>query len=246
MVTIDSVHIRLPINQQAISISPPKGAILAEPEKIEVIDSAPVQVIDIAGARVTGMAKVKAHEARVNKVDLVRAGTQTKAAFMLREPRTWMSGLRFMGGISMPLLGDLLFRLGTIFVYFVLLWSLSAARRALPSNQCITIARNSALAIVVGAVSLPVLGLANRLPFSLISNAVVLECALAGSLALLAAGTLVVWPAAAWRVTPKAPRPPDGWLRRCLLWIPPPLRWCLLWVLLPAILSAIYLGTLHV
>ena len=202
-VSIDSMPFRLLLSQQFLRVLPPVGTGEDSPEDLRVIDSSGIQVLDVTGAWRT--------KAADNEIDLHLPSRAVTVAAVVREPgQGWMTGLRATGGMIIPFPGGLLLRLGSLFIYFVLLWSLARARLALPASRRVAVARNAVLTVVCGLAALAVLGFCYELTFTLIHSPVLQGPVQAGPLGLLMAGIVVLWPAACWRVTPADPLPPPG------------------------------------
>lgn len=205
-VTITSTQFRLLLDQQYISVVPPATSTEDIPVYLDVMDSSGVQVLDITGASLTSTAK--------GDTDLLRGSSAT--TMELREPgRNWTTGLRSIGGIALPVLGNSLRRLGSIFVYIVLLWSLTKASKDFGQRDDVAVSRNAVCTIVAAFTALSILEFCYQLIFEILPSPNLRSPALAGPVGLLVAGAVVMWPAACWRVTPAKDRdkPEHPWLK---------------------------------
>ena len=196
-VTITSTPFRLMLNQQYIRVNRPAGPTEGSPESIQVVHSSGVQLLDITGGTLTSTAK--------GDTDLLRGSSAVTA--VLREPgRNWTTGLRSIGGIILPVVGGPLQRLGNIFAYIVLLWSLTKAStdfanagRDLRSD--VAVSRNAVSTIVGATIALSILEFCYSLMFEIFPSDL-LGRVVAGPVGLTVAGTVVLWPAACWRISP--------------------------------------------
>ena len=195
IVTISSVPLRLPLDQQLIAVSKPRDMVSAAMDSVQVRGkSSAIQVLNVSGARLLLAQRQK---------DVLRRSSSAAIVALLREPgQTWTTGLRAMGGRTIPLFGGLMLRLGSIFVFIVLLWSLAMAGRKLPDNPVIAVGRNAVAVIVGGFSALAVLNLSYQIIFDLAKDNMLQFSALAGPVGLLIGGVLVLWPLACWRIKP--------------------------------------------
>ena len=203
IVTISSAPFRLSLDQQYIRVAPPTGLMNGSPEDLQVKSSSAVQVLDVSGARRISISK--------DDTELLRPSSSVTAEAVLREPgQNWTTGLRAMGGITLPIAGGLLARLDSMFVYIVLLWSFAKAAKEWPGNQVLAVGRNAVSTIVGALVAMAVLSFCYQLIFELISDPKLRAPALAGPMGLLTGGVVLMWPAACWRVTPPDENAPDA------------------------------------
>ena len=202
-VTISSTPLRLSLDQQLLSVMKPSGKVLVSVESVQVRDeSSAMQVLDISGARRVFVQP---------DTEMLRRSSSAVTDALLREPgQAWTTGLRAMGGRTVPLLGGLMLRLGSIFAYIVLLWSLARSGQALPGNHVVAVGRNVVAVIVGGFIALAVLGLSYQMIFDLVRDPAQKAAALAGPTGLLTGGALVLWPVACWRVKPHDAAAPHG------------------------------------
>ena len=203
-VTITSLPFRLLLGQQYIRVGPPAGTTDAPAGDLEFAYPSGLQVLDVAGARLTSTAG--------GSTDLQRGDSAVTAT--LRETgANWTTGLRSVGGTGLPVIGGPLQRLASSLVYMVLLWSLSRVCRSLPALRrdvrSVVLASRKAVGAVVGAlIALAVLGLAYELMFEFLPRGT--GPLLAGPTGLALAGAVVLWPVACWRVAPAGNRRTGG------------------------------------
>lgn len=149
--TISSSPFRLMLGQQYIRIAPPAGLAAGVSGGLQFTDSPGIQLVGITGARVTS----------ADGGDTVLLRSNSAMTAVLREPgRNWTTGLRAVGGITLPVVGGALQRLGSIVAYLVLFWALSKVSRDLPLGRpdlraAVAVSRNAVGAIVgaLGALS---------------------------------------------------------------------------------------------
>jgi hypothetical protein len=171
-VTVRSDPLRLYLHRQQLTVLAPDVAHGKPPVQIDL--SAP------PGAEVTDLSALDMRHAADGLVDLVPAkdsGGSPAMTFTLSEAgsgRSWQDGLRGVGGITIPLLDPLLSRLNSLFVYAVLWWGLSAAKRRLAElgiddGGVIEVARRVICAIVVALTAVAGISFAfdvTRTPFT--------------------------------------------------------------------------------
>jgi hypothetical protein len=197
---VSSRPFRLQLDQQYLYIAPPDPQSAALTETIQVKDAGPFQLINLSGAQRTSVTNKNGM--------LLRRDSDAPATAIVREPgQAWAAGLRAVGGIYVPVAGQLVLRLAAIFIYLVLLGGLSRASRDLPAIRILAVSRNAVLIITGGFAALAVLSSCYAVIYELAYKTVADAPALAGPLGLLMAGIAVLWPAACWRVRPADPRP---------------------------------------
>ena len=140
-------------------------------------------------------------------IDDQRSGGDVRAT--LREPgANWTTGLRSLGGVSLPVIGGPLERLADSVTAIVLLWALwRICQNLLPLRRdvrAVALAGMNAARVLVGAlIALVALGFAYNLMFEFRPQGTG-PWLLAGPAGLALAGAVVLWPVACWRVGPAA------------------------------------------
>jgi len=196
--TISSSPFRLMLDQQYIRIAPPAGSAGSVSGDLQFTDSTGIQLVGITGACLKS--------ADGDDTVLLRGASAMTA--VLREPgRNWTTGLRAVGGITLPVVGGALQRLGSIVAYLVLFWALWKVSKDLPLGRpdlrrVVVTSRNAVGAIVGALGALSVLEFCYQLVFGLRPQRMLLAPELAGPVGLMAAGAVVLWPVVCWRVTP--------------------------------------------
>lgn len=196
--TISSSPFRLMLDRQFIRIAPSAGSARSVSGGLQFTDSPGIQLVGITGARLTS--------ADGGDTVLLRGGSTMTA--VLREPkRNWTTGLRAIGGVTLPVVGGALQRLGSIVAYLVLLWALSKVSKDLAQTRpelraTVAVSRNAVGAIVGALGALSVLEFCYQLVFGLHPQRALLAPELAGPVGLMVAGAVVLWPVFCWRVTP--------------------------------------------
>ena len=233
-VTVQSYPFRLYRHRQQIDVFMPNLGNGQPPPQIHV--AAP-------GLQVSNPARLTVHDVGNGSAGLATAngfdGYQPMT-FTLSEGNSgqgWQDGLRGVGGITIPFADPLLSRLGTLFIFFVLLWSFGAAGRKLAERRIedggiIDVARKAIWTVIVALAMVAVIGFAFDVSPSQVPSgdqADLRAWIAAGPLGLLVGGAALVWPAACWRQS-RAPRARmenvdrrrlvvPVWLLRALPWV---------------------------
>jgi hypothetical protein len=217
-VVVSSDPVRLYLNRQLITIMPPAGMAAHVPEKIQVRAPA-VQILAESGVRLDGVAK--------DEADLHRGATLTDITVSADRSSglDWLTGLRGIGGIIIPVADGFIWRLGNLFYYAVLLWALVIIRFALPCSRLAEVSRNIVFTIVAAMATVALLALMVDVGTALFRAPILRGEAAAGPLALLVAGAALVWPVACFRTGRGRGRTPRRRPRTapCLAWLTYPL-----------------------
>ena len=196
-VTIASNRFRLFLSQQYVEVHQP-GDQDDPTGGVQFTYPSGLQVLNVHGASLTSTGK--------GSIDDQRSGGDVRAT--LREPgANWTTGLRSLGGVSLPVIGGPLERLADSVTAIVLLWALwRICQNLLPLRRdvrAVALAGMNAARVLVGAlIALVALGFAYSLMFEFRPQGT--GPWLAGPAGLALAGAVVLWPVACWRVGPAA------------------------------------------
>jgi hypothetical protein len=204
-ITVKSLPFRLYMKDQYIFLGNAPGVSVGGKDQIHVTASS-LQVSDTSGAVVNS---VTGGDASLRRLGDSAGMTLSEGG---AEAQGWLDGLRGIGGIEIPVAGQLLFLLGSFFYYILVLWSLAAVPREFPGGRAVVVAHKTALIIVTALAAVAFIGLALDLSTTLFHGSDKHDYVTAGPLALLLAGTAVLWPVACARVTSASP-PGIGWPR---------------------------------
>jgi hypothetical protein len=190
-VTVSSAPFRLYLQQQYLEVDRPSGVRVGGRDQVRV-DMPGVQVSDLSGATSTGITGTEATLRATGAT--VSAAIRTGGAGL-----AWMSSLRSVGRITIPIADAFLTRLGSALLFYgVMLWALTRAR-AMTSSPVAECARRVVLAVTAALAAVAFLGLAVDISSALISDLSLPDYISAGPLGLMVAATAVAWPAACVR-----------------------------------------------
>jgi len=194
-IEVDSYPLQVYLHQHYIAVAPASGVSVSGADQIHIKDSAVrVQVLNASGVHLTGVGNGQADLNREKDQAVVTVFTGNDLS------QDWLAGLRGIGGTIIPVADDLFTRLGGLIFYLVLLWALVVLRRALPAARLITVACNAVSTVITALVSIAFLAFMVDLTSALFHDQNLSAEAAAGPLALLAAGIVLVWPVACFRV----------------------------------------------
>jgi hypothetical protein len=203
---VTSDPFRLFLQSEHIRIYEPAKVITGGRDLIHV-NATDVRVLAVSGATLTGSTESEA--------DLSRDGGRINMALSLGTStgQRWLSGLRRIGGMTVPVVDGLFSQLAGLFFYIVLLWALVSIRKHLPGNRLVVVAQNAVFTVVVALAAIAFLTFAVELGRALFHGPNDQSgAAAAGPVGLLVAGAALVWPVACCRIAPvrwPAPDPPD-------------------------------------
>ena len=241
---VESDSFRLNEHRQQVTILPPVMGVAGGPMTAIQLNAPAVQVTMPVGVEVDGIANGTANL----QVNLTTVQQSDNASFAVAEGNTspsWFDGLRAVGGITLPIVDALLFRLLAIFCCAIFLWAFYRARREFPDNQLVNAGIKAVETVVAALAAVAVLGFAYDLSTEFWGSGD-RSYVVAGPMGLLVGGAAVVWPVACWRAGAlgsghlRRARGPARTAKKHLRW-----RGALLAVLVHLAIAGLYLLRLH-
>jgi hypothetical protein len=222
-VTVTSNPLRLFLQRQRISINDPVRVIRGGKDQVRV-EATGIRVLTTSGATLSGGTESEA--------DLHRDGRTVNMTISSgnNSGQGWLSGLRGIGGMTIPVADGLFSNLTGLFAYIVFLWALVFIRKNMRDSRLAVAARNAIFTVVVALAAVAFLAFMVELGRALFHGPNDQSgAAAAGPIGLLVAGAALVWPVACFRIGPIR-RPKDD--RSGICWpgsVWPGMPWGVLW-----------------